>query len=383
MNGDQVLVLVNGKRRHGIAFAKVLAASGQGTTGTDLRAIPVDAIKRIEVLREGAASQYGSDAIAGVINIVLKDDTDGLSASTYLGRTSRGDGLRLLTSANAGIPLGEGFLNVTMEMSRQEVTNRAGAAPTCFGPDPGYGPCANGGKVVQLMRNGEPDYKGAGFMAKLRFEQYSDAGASLTGKVAGRVELGETGAALRGAVSTGFRAPRLPQRGFNTIGFVGGSDGLVSAGFLPEGDPVACQDFGACSLGHETSLSFTGGFVYSHDSGLLVTADYYRIQVGDAIALTQSLTQSQLGLRPGPVREPAPERHGDARFQGRPVDAVAQIWSMEYPSESPYGVAGRIWYHACERGRRLRESASARSRYCGPPGPGRPQSPPANGPRGT
>ena len=95
MNGDQVLVLVNGKRRHGIAFAKVLAAAGQGTTGTDLRAIPVDAIKRIEVLREGAASQYGSDAIAGVINIVLKDDTDGLSASTYLGRTSRGDGLRL------------------------------------------------------------------------------------------------------------------------------------------------------------------------------------------------------------------------------------------------------------------------------------------------
>ncbi len=331
MNGDQVLVLVNGKRRHGIAFAKVLTASGQGTTGTDLRAIPVDAIKRIEVLREGAASQYGSDAIAGVINIVLKDDTDGLSASTYLGRTSRGDGLRLLTSANAGIPLGEGFLNVTMEMSRQEVTNRAGAAPTCFGPDPGYGPCANGGKVVQLMRNGEPDYKGAGFMAKLCFEQYSDAGASLTGKVAGRVELGETGAARRGAVSTGFRAPRLPQRGFNTIGFVGGSDGLVSAGFLPEGDPVACQDFCACSLDHETSLSFTGGFVYSHDSGLLVTADYYRIQVGDAIALTQSLTQSH-GLRPG------------AWSQGRPVDAVAQIWSMEYPSESPYGVAGRIWY---------------------------------------
>ena len=119
------------------------------------------------MLREGAASQYGSDAIAGVINIVLKDNTDGLSASTYLGRTSRGDGLRLLTSANAGVPLGGGFLNVTMEMSRQEVTNRAGVAPTCFGPDPGYGPCANGGKVIQLMRNGEPDYKGAGFMANL------------------------------------------------------------------------------------------------------------------------------------------------------------------------------------------------------------------------
>ena len=92
MNGDQVLVLVNGKRRHGVAFAKVLAVSGQGTTGTDLRAIPVHAIKRIEVLREGAASQYGSDAVAGVINIVLKDDAGGISAATFLGRTSRGDG---------------------------------------------------------------------------------------------------------------------------------------------------------------------------------------------------------------------------------------------------------------------------------------------------
>ena len=164
MNPDQVLVLVNGKRRHGVAFAKLLAVSGYGTTGTDLRAIPVHAIKRIEVLREGAASQYGSDAIAGVINVVLKDDASGVNATTYLGRTSRGDGMRLLTSANAGVSLGRGFLNLTVEAARQEVTNRAGAAPTCFGPSESYGPCAGGGKVVQLQRNGEPDYRGAGLM---------------------------------------------------------------------------------------------------------------------------------------------------------------------------------------------------------------------------
>ena len=86
MNGDQVLVLVNGRRRHPVAFAKVLAAVGQGTTGTDLGAIPVHAIKRIEVLREGAASQYGLDAIAGVINVVLKDDAGGITASCLRGR---------------------------------------------------------------------------------------------------------------------------------------------------------------------------------------------------------------------------------------------------------------------------------------------------------
>ena len=96
---------------------------------------------------------------------MLKDDATGVSAATFLGRTSRGDGMRLLTSANAGVALGDGFLNVTMEVARQEVTNRAGAAPTCFGPDPSYGPCADGGKVIPLQRNGEPDYRGAGFMA--------------------------------------------------------------------------------------------------------------------------------------------------------------------------------------------------------------------------
>ncbi|MDE2655740.1 MAG: TonB-dependent receptor [Gemmatimonadota bacterium] len=552
MNGDQVLVLVNGKRRHPVAFAKVLAAAGQGTTGTDLRAIPLHGIKRIEVLREGAASQYGSDAIAGVINIVLKDDAGGVSARSYLGRTSRGDGARLLTSANAGVPLGGGFLNLTVEVAQQEVANRASEAPTCFGPNPDYAPCANGGKVIRLQRNGEPDYESAALMlnallpagesfefyafggysdrtavsdglyrkadwvprnvsyvypdgffpveesemtdasavgglrgsmgewttdlsvgygsgqfafsaansinpsyaaeylannpgaegaaiaanagplnvrsgslnvrqltfnadakrdfsfglapgllavggafrrdsywmeageraswacgqsdspgsfpaahhlnvggsayascgvqgypgysplsadgserdrnslgayadvelrpteasllgAALRFEQYSDAGASITGKVAGRVETGVPGAALRGAVSTGFRAPRLAQRGFNTVGFVGGSDGLVSAGFLPEEDPVACADFDACSLSHETSVSLTGGFVYSGHAGLQLSADYYRVLVTNAIALTRSLTQAH-GLR------------ADARFQGRPVDAVA-FWT--------------------------------------------------------
>ncbi len=552
MNADQTLVLVNGKRRHGVAFPKVLAVSGQGTTGTDLRAIPVHAIKRIEVLREGAASQYGSDAIAGVINVVLKDDAGGANATAYLGRTSRGDGERLVTAANAGVPLGRGFLNFTVEMARQDVTSRAGVAPTCFAAHPSYGPCADGGKTFRLQRIGEPDYRSEGFMVNaalplgesaeiyafggytaraavadglyrkadwiersvshvhpngffpveesdisdgslvaglrgrlgswqgdlslgigqgrfafgaanslnpayaaeflarnpgadgasiaanagpgdvfsgglngrewtlnadatretrvastpallaiggawrrnahwmeageraswacgpsdnpgsfpaahhlnldgsvvascgaqgfpgyspssaalaerdrnaagaylemelrpgsgsllggaLRYERYTDAGGSLTGKIAGRLELGGSGAALRAAASTGFRAPRLAHRGFNTIGFVGGSEGLQSTGFLPEGDPVACQDFGACSLAHETSASLTGGLVYMPGNGLAIAADLYRIAVADALALTQYLNQSH-GLRPG------------ARFQGRPVDAVA-FWT--------------------------------------------------------
>ena len=553
MSADQVLVLVNGKRRHGVAFPKVIASQGLGTTGTDLRAIPMHSIKRIEVLREGAASQYGSDAIAGVINIVLKDDASGVTTTTQLGRTSWGDGERITAAANAGFGLGnDGFLNFTVEYGNQQPTTRAGMAPTCFGPDPEYAPCAGGGRTAQLQRIGEPDYQSAalalnmavptgesgefyafatysgreavadglyrkadwvprnvsyvypdGFFpteeselndassvlgvrgelgdwsadmsvglgqgefrfsaansinpsyaaeylarnpgatgdaiassagprnvfsgalalrqidvnadaardlslgsapahlalgaafrresfwmtagdqasyacgpsnspgsfpaahqqnpdgaafascgiqgfpgyspasadasernrnaigayadlevepatalslgAALRFENYSDAGNSLTGKVSGRLELGESGAALRAAVSTGFRAPRLPQRGFNTVIFQGGGGGLTSTGFLPEGDPIACGDFGACSLAHETSTSFTGGFVYAGDSGLLLTADYYRVAVADAIVLTQGLGPDH-GLR------------DNAQFQGRPVDGVS-FWT--------------------------------------------------------
>ena len=83
---DQVLVLVNGKRRHKSALLHVNSSVGRGTAGTDFNAIPAAAIERIEVLRDGAAAQYGSDAIAGVINIVLKNDVDKGDANIYWGK---------------------------------------------------------------------------------------------------------------------------------------------------------------------------------------------------------------------------------------------------------------------------------------------------------
>lgn len=91
---DQTLVLVNGKRRHQSSLVNIFGTRGLGNTGTDLNAIPATAIKRIEVLRDGAAAQYGSDAIAGVINIVL-DDTEGISGGVMYGAysTAVGDGL--------------------------------------------------------------------------------------------------------------------------------------------------------------------------------------------------------------------------------------------------------------------------------------------------
>ncbi len=94
MGPDQTLVLINGKRRHQSSLVNLFGTRGRGNTGTDLNAIPAAAIKRIEILRDGASAQYGSDAIAGVINVVLKDRTPGLSGGVAYGAysTAVGDG---------------------------------------------------------------------------------------------------------------------------------------------------------------------------------------------------------------------------------------------------------------------------------------------------
>ena len=124
---DQTLVLVNGKRRHKSALLHVNTSVGRGTAGTDFNAIPSAAIERIEVLRDGAAAQYGSDAIAGVINIVLKDDVATGNADIYWGQTYEGDGDTWNGNANYGLKVGgSGFLNLTAEWRDRYRTNRAG-----------------------------------------------------------------------------------------------------------------------------------------------------------------------------------------------------------------------------------------------------------------
>lgn len=124
---DQVLILVNGKRRHRSALLHVNGTFGRGTVGTDLNAIAVGSIKRIEILRDGAAAQYGSDAIAGVINIVTKDVTDLLDVTAQTGITASRDGAQLKTSANYGFKIGsKGFVNITGEYLERQATNRGG-----------------------------------------------------------------------------------------------------------------------------------------------------------------------------------------------------------------------------------------------------------------
>jgi iron complex outermembrane receptor protein len=126
---DQLLVMVNGKRRHASALVNANSSVGRGSSGVDLNAIPAAAIGNIEILREGAAAQYGSDAIAGVINLVLKSDVSPLELSAKSGMTTHGDGQMLDVSANGGWGIGAGALVVTGEYRVRYDTNRAAPDP--------------------------------------------------------------------------------------------------------------------------------------------------------------------------------------------------------------------------------------------------------------
>jgi iron complex outermembrane recepter protein len=126
---DQVLVLINGKRRHNSALVNVNGTVGRGSTGVDLNAIPASMIERIEVLRDGAAAQYGSDAIAGVINIVLKGSSSGEASGTF-GHTSEGDGSVAHLAADAGSVFGQSnYFHFGVEYRDRGITNRAGLDP--------------------------------------------------------------------------------------------------------------------------------------------------------------------------------------------------------------------------------------------------------------
>ncbi|MDQ6979729.1 MAG: TonB-dependent receptor [Mariprofundaceae bacterium] len=127
MAPDQVLVLVNGKRLHSGALLHVNGVIGRGSSGVDINTIALGAIDRIEVLRDGAAAQYGSDAIAGVINIVLKGSGYGNRISTSAGIHGKGDGARFRASTFLSMPLRyDGFVNATLDADRQQRTSRGG-----------------------------------------------------------------------------------------------------------------------------------------------------------------------------------------------------------------------------------------------------------------
>jgi iron complex outermembrane receptor protein len=126
---DQLLVMLNGKRRHASALVNANNTVGRGSSGVDLNAIPAAALETVEILRDGAAAQYGSDAIAGVINLVLKSDVAPLTLAAKTGMTTHGDGEMLDLSGTGGWGIGRGALVLTGNYRVRYETNRAGDDP--------------------------------------------------------------------------------------------------------------------------------------------------------------------------------------------------------------------------------------------------------------
>ena len=124
---DHILVLLNGKRRHrGAVITWLGGGLSDGSQGPDIGSIPGIALRQVEVLRDGASAQYGSDAIAGVLNFILKDDRSGGSVEVKQGSFFEGDGDALAVAGNFGLPLGRsGFANITVEYGNQDPTDRA------------------------------------------------------------------------------------------------------------------------------------------------------------------------------------------------------------------------------------------------------------------
>lgn len=124
---SRTLILINGKRKNLSSLLNTQTSPARGETGSDISAIPVDAIKRVEILRDGASAQYGSDAIAGVMNIILKDNPEGGNVTLRSGITGKGDGEMIGIALNNGSSLGsKGFVNYTIDFSKINEARKVG-----------------------------------------------------------------------------------------------------------------------------------------------------------------------------------------------------------------------------------------------------------------
>ncbi len=234
LSPDHTLVLVNGTRRHrsplvNLQFAP-LGTVNQGAQAVDYAALPAAAVKRIEVLRDGASAQYGSDAIAGVVNVILKDASEGFSINAQTGEYFEGDGTRTTFGANVGLPLGEaGFVNATAERSTSDKTSRGVPHIACPGVSAVVG-IDNVPLDGLCQRWGDPDVE------TLKF--FVNAGIGVTESIE---IFGNVGYSENETISDFFyRTPVLP-----ASAMIGGRDTLIvdsDGDFLPDNAPQSLVD---------------------------------------------------------------------------------------------------------------------------------------------
>lgn len=268
---DQVLVLVNGKRYHQSSLVNVNGTVNRGTVGTDLNSIPASSIDHIEILRDGASAQYGSDAIAGVINIVLKKRT-GLSLSSSYGENATSydkyytwnrlnpgsqlpdhynvtDGANFQVSGNYGIPLKKGYLEVSAEYLHRQASNRTGLYtgqlwPKVNGVD--RSDSINTAKGLTRsnfdMRVGNSEIKGGGVVVNFGYPLSSNYELYITGIA--NMKNGYTFGLYRYPYTIAAGQSSFPSANASSASAASTVLGLYPLGFLP-GENSKVRDYSA------------------------------------------------------------------------------------------------------------------------------------------
>ena len=293
---DQTLVLINGKRRHQSSLVNLFGSRGRGNTGTDMNAIPAAAIKRIEILRDGASAQYGSDAIAGVINIVLKDNVEefngNVSYGTYTAKTPYGsdinskglDGNTIQVNGNYGFDIAKkGFINATLDVMKKDHTNRP----------------ANGDKYdIYREQFGDAQAKSGSVFLNSKFDTGTDSNVYFFGGVTLR---DSDAYAFTRAADSPRNIPEIYPNGFNPIIGAKITDYSGSLGYktkLGKWEMDINNTFGAnrfkydvhntlnTSMGVNSPREFDAGghSIYQNTTGVYFTRNFENIKKGLNIA---------------------------------------------------------------------------------------------------
>jgi iron complex outermembrane receptor protein len=319
MGPSRSLILINGKRKNSSSLVYTQTSPGRGESGADISAIPQDAIKRIEVLRDGASAQYGSDAISGVVNIILKDNAEGTSITGRAGRTSQGDGQTKAVSLNHGLALGDrGFVNFTLDFSKNDLANRPGKVSAAgdagdFGADLAQVTAFLAKKPDAGNINGSPETKASKFLVNTRYE------------VAEGVSIYANAAYIDKKINS-FANYRTPYWRPTDYGLLHAA-GTPYEGYVP-GFGGALKDYNA-TFG--TKLDIAG---WASDFSLTLGGNEQKYTVSNSVNRTQEkdyLAAIAAGTTPLPT-------HGQTRFDAGGTQFSHNVWNADFSKEISKGI---------------------------------------------
>ena len=328
---DQTLILVDGKRRHRSALVQFFApAAGNGAHAPDVGMIPSIALKRIEVLRDGAASQYGSDAIAGVINFVTKDASEGGLVELQYGQHYEGESSVKL-AVNKGLALGEdGFLNLSLEYSDNDALSRGVQRPDAQalvdGGVQGVGADSPFGDSPLVQTWGRPETEA--------LRMFINAGMELDGnkQAYGRFSYADTSGRYRFF----YRSPTHST--INDLVAEGYDGGLTNTGFTPflDGEQT---DYSAI-VGLKGQMFNDTAYDVSVSTGSNELNYFLNNSINQGLGLTADLQIPQMGFNTGGYQQE--EMNINADFSTLLTDNLNLAYGLEWREEKYTSMAGEV-----------------------------------------